>query len=138
MIEAMKDTNFNLRLEAAHLYRCLFKRDLPDLLALHYIDAHESLSDEWKVTGDQAHTLQLIVENGLSATAVEPWLRRRGSHHIVSAKLLLLVHLDECGHRDAGILRNTRLGRFGLLLSVIRGGISLFYGLYLKKRYGLV
>lgn len=134
----MNGTDLNLKLEAAHLYHCLFNRELPETIALYYISAHLSLSEHWDIPGEQAQTLGLIVRNELPATAVEPWLRQKGSRHIVSAKLLLLAYLDECSSGERGVLRNTRLRRIGLLSTVISGFVSLAYGFYLKKRYGLV
>jgi len=134
----MNVIDLNLKLEAGHLYRCLFKRELPEATALYYISALGSLSEHWSASEEQAQTLQLIVRKELPATAIEPWLRQKGSRHIVSAKLLLLAHLDECSGGERGALRNTRLGRIRLLATVVRGVVSLAYGYYLKKRYGLV
>jgi hypothetical protein len=135
---AMQDNDLNLRQEAEHLYRCLFDRQLPEKLADHYIGAHRSLSEQWGIQSAEARTLHLIVAKKLNATAIEPWLRRKGAHHIVSLKLLLLVYLDECGSGPSGVVRNTRLNRVQLLSVVIRGLVGLLHGRYLKARHGLV
>ena len=107
----MQNTDLNLVREAEHLYRSLFNCEIPAGLVGGYVDVHRSLAKEWHPTPAEERTLHLIVELSLDAAALEPWLRRKGSLHIVSVKLLLLAYLDECAAGRSGVLRNTWSGR---------------------------
>jgi len=132
------DTHVELRREAEHLFRCLFGGELPSALAANYLKVHECLAELHDLPVNELGTLRIIVDKRLDAAAVEPWLRRQGRRHALSAKLLLVIYLAECGGSPAGSLRRGAPGRRVLFLSTLGGMVGLLRGFYLKVRYGLV
>jgi hypothetical protein len=131
-------TNAELRREAEHLFRCLLDTEPPSALAAHYLEVHECLVELQELPVDELRTLRLIVDNRLDAAAVEPWLRRKGRRHALSAKLLLVVYWVECGGSPVGSLRQGARGWRVLVFSTLGGIAGLLRGFYLKVRYGLV
>ncbi len=127
-----------LKREGEHLYRCLFGEEAPSSLIGHYLDVHDCLAELRDIPVEQSRTMHVIVGKRLNAVAIQPWLRRKGRRHVLSAKLLLIAYLAECGGKQAGFSRHTRQGRGALMFTVLRGFFGLLRGQYLKMRHGLL
>lgn len=131
-------TDNDLKHEAEHLFGCLFNEAAPPELATLYLRAHESLTELGDFPTRELQTVSRIVNRRLNAAMIEPWLRRKnGRRHAVSAKLLLLVYLAECGYAPPGALRCGPQSRFGIVSAALRGFVGLTCGYYFKVRYGL-
>lgn len=132
------DTQEWLKTEAQHLYRCLFGGDTASALIENYQNAHGCLKELADLPAEQLNTVRTIVEKGLDATSIEPWLRRMDRRHALSAKLLLVAYLAECSGRSYKSCRYVRLGRFTMLFAMLRSIVDLLRGRYLKVRFELV
>lgn len=87
-----------LTTEAAHLHACLFNSPpAPEFLS-RYVKAHATLV-ALAMPGSTEHVaVQRIVLRRLDVAAIEPWLRgAAGPRHLLCRKVLLTLHLSECG-----------------------------------------
>ena len=133
------DAYVELGREAGHLFTCLFGEAPPPKLTEQYVHAHQILRELREFPAPELHTMRLIVSKRLNAAMIEPFLRRKhGRRHAVSAKLLLLVYLAECGEVQPGALRGGPQSRFAIVSAASRGVAGLLVGLYLKVRHGLL
>lgn len=127
-----------LRQEARHLHRCLFRLEaLPSTIA-YYLQVHVMLPELRDAQPEQLRTVQKIVAARLDAVAIEPWLRRGKRRHALTSKLLLLAYLAECGGQHSSLMRRDAGGCLSLLVDVLRGGFGLLRGRFQKVRYGLL
>ena len=135
----VQNTHKKLRQEVEYFYHCLFGGDAPPELIAYYLDAHEILLDLRDLPADQLRTVHDIVEKKLDAAAIEPWLRCKGSRHALSAKLLLIAYLVECGAgRQPGQFQHISSGWVALVSAALGGFVGLLRGRYLKARHGLI
>lgn len=133
------DTDIDLKSEVGHLFACLFGEASQLQLVERYICAHKNIMELRDFPDVELRTVRIIVNKRLNAAMIEPWLRRKNRRrHAVSAKLLLLVYLAECGDESSGALRRGAQGRFQVVFAATRGVLGLLGGFYLKLRHGLV
>lgn len=78
------------------LHRQIFGRVAPPGLVQHYVRAHAELADLTEASQQEIRTVRIVVERGLDASAIEPWLRSRPTTHLLTRKLLLVAYLAEC------------------------------------------
>jgi hypothetical protein len=84
--------------EATHLHACLFNAPAGPEFIARYVKAHGVLLALAASTGPEDAAIRRIVERGLDAAAIEPWLRGApGRRHLLCRKVLLALHLSECG-----------------------------------------
>lgn len=126
-----------LQQEAVHFYKCMFNDHPTQDLIKNYISAHADLNELNNLPDDQNCTIFKIVKKNMNAVVIEPWLRKNGDRHGLSAKLLLVSYLTECGGGHSKFRRN-KTNKFVFLMVVLKGFLGLFYGYYLKVRHGLV
>lgn len=130
-----------LERECKHLYSCLFKRQSPHKLVEDYVRAHMELVALRDYPPEEAATIGKILDKGLNAAAIEPWLRRKVSRHALTRKLLLVAYLAESGGGHEEFCR-TPAGRIkgwaALLLEGAKGAGALVTGYAEKTFYGLV
>ena len=127
-----------LRQEAEHLHRCLFRREaLPPFVA-SYFRVHAILPELRTFSPEQLRTVNIIVAARLDAVSIEPWLRRCRKRHALTSKLLLVAYLAECDGQHASFSRRDVGGYFTLFLAGLRGGIGLLHGRFQKAWHGLV
>ncbi|MDD2768532.1 MAG: hypothetical protein PHT19_07340 [Methylococcus sp.] len=131
-------THADLRQEAEHFYCCLFGSEAPPALIMHYLAVHQCLTELSEVSVEHSRTLRIIIGRRLNAAAIEPWLRRKGRRHALTAKLLLVVYLAECGSGHIGFSRHVRVERGALIFAALRGLAGLCHGYYLRRYHGLV
>ena len=135
------DDDAFLKKECRHLYSCFFKRMAPERLVRDYVRAHMELASLRECPAEEAATLEKIVEKGLNAAAIEPWLRRKGNRHALTRKLMLIAYLAESGGGHEEFSRQP-LGRLGgwpaLILAGVRGAAGMALGYAEKTFYGLV
>lgn len=127
-----------LEQEGRHLYRCLFQKQAPSELMVHYCEAHENLPALRAIPYEQYRSLRIIVDKQLDAAAIEPWIRDPGRRHALSAKLLLLAYLDECSGNQSGLRRQPIPSRTSMAWTIMRGFFCLLHGRYQKIRHGLL
>lgn len=126
--------------EAAYLHQQLLRRVAPAALVENYLRAHAELPELSEAHAAQLRTVRVIVERGLDALGIEPWLRTRRVRHMLTRKLLLLAYLTECDagqpefrHRSTGSwLAWPRMG-----CAVVIAGVSLLRGRMQIGRHGL-
>ncbi|MDE7370523.1 MAG: hypothetical protein K2N07_02025 [Desulfovibrio sp.] len=130
-----------LEKECRHLHSCFFKRDAPETLVQEYVRAHAELAALRDIPAEEEMTLRTILDKGLNAAAIEPWLRRKGHRHALTRKLMLIAYLAECGGGHEEFLREPRgrlAGWTGMLLAGVKGAGALAAGYAEKTFYGLV
>lgn len=86
----------DLTREVEILHRQFFRREAPQKLIENYIKAHAELPDMARSSDSELRTVRMIIEKGLNAPGIEPWLRSGPERHLLSRKLLLLAYLAEC------------------------------------------
>lgn len=127
--------------ECRYLYSCFFKREAPAGLVHEYVRAHRELPALRDYPEEDGRTLRRIVEKRLHAVAIEPWLRRKGSRHALTRKLLLLAFLAEAGGGHSEFSRRASgplLGWLALAGNGVMGVVDLALGYAEKTFYGLV
>lgn len=127
--------------EAQFLHRGFFKRGASVQFVDAYCRAHRDLPDLQAFSAAELATVQTIVERKLNALAIEPWLRRPGKRHALSAKLLLVAYLAESDASHAEFSREIRpvrciLCRF--VAACLAAGGQLVWGRVMRARHGLV
>lgn len=130
-----------LEKECRDLYFSFFKRKAPERLVREYVRAHMELASLREYPAEEAATIGKILEKGFNAAAIEPWLRRKGSRHALTRKLLLIAYLAESGggHEEFSRQPSGRLGGWtAILLAGMRGTVDLALGYAEKAFYGLV
>jgi hypothetical protein len=132
------DNHVMLKREAAYFFWCLFDSTASSDLIENYSKAHECLIDLRSLPADELLTVGVIIEKRLNAAFVEPWLRRKGGRHALSAKLLLILYLVECSGGTDGVFRRGTQNWLEILILVIAGFFGLMRGAYVKVRHGLV
>jgi hypothetical protein len=142
-IEATSNTSNqdDIEYEAEYLYHSLFSRKAPDSVIRLYTEAHIDLPElrfEGIKESRQLDTLEVVLSKKLNAVAIEPWLRKGNLRHPLSAKLLLLAYIAESGGQHQEFSRNLNSGWLDLIKTGSSSMFQLLYGLYLKRRYGLV
>lgn len=88
-----------LRREAEYLHQALFGYAPSTATSDYYVRAHSMLSFLSQASETERSLVQCVVDRGLDAMGIEPWLRGGGKRHLLSAKLFLLAYIGEC---DAG------------------------------------
>lgn len=130
-----------LEKECGHLYSCFFRREVSEGLVREYVRAHGELAALREYAPEEAATLEKIVEKGLNAAAIEPWLRRKGTRHALTRKLMLIAYLAESGggHEEFARQPSGRPGGWAVMLRAgVRGAVDLARGYVQKTFYGLV
>ena len=127
--------------ECRYLYSCLFRTSAPSRIIQKYVLAHKELPSLRECPAQEYATVQTIVDRRLDATAIEPWLRRKGNRHALTQKLLLLAYLaerdgvrEEFSRRAQGRVR----GWVALIFGGMKGLALLAVGYAEKRVYGLV
>jgi hypothetical protein len=121
--------------EVQVLHLQFFRRPAPQGLIEAYLKFHA------ESTKDELRTVATVVNNGLDALGMEPWLRGGSSRHLLSRKLLLIAYLAEC---DAAHLESSRgvQGRWRsfvqLCVSTLTGSGHLLKGRFQKALHGLL
>lgn len=131
----------DLTREAEILHRQFFRRDAPLGLIEGYTRAHAELPDIARASDSELRTVRIVIERGLDALGIEPWLRSGPERHLLSRKLLLIAFLAECdaAHPE---FRQEMDGRFRSLAQLGRSGalavIRLIRGRLQKAFHGLL
>ena len=140
MAVAGKDSPY-LENECRHLHFCLFIREAPEKLVREYVRAHAELATLRDIPAEEDATLRKIVRKRLNAAAIEPWLRRKGSRHALTRKLMLVAYLAESGGGHAEFLHaptGRAAGWGAMLLAGAKGAGALAVGYAEKILHGLV
>jgi len=127
--------------EVEVLHRQFFRRDAPHGLIENYMRAHAELPDMARVSNSELRTVQIIIEKGLDALGIEPWLRSGPERHLLSRKLLLIAYLAECdaAHPEFRQEANGHACSFAQLCrSTMLAAIHLLRGRLQKTLYGLL
>lgn len=127
--------------ECRYLYFCFFKKTPSPWLIREYIRAHKELSSLHDFPDREYATIRKILEKRLDATAIEPWLRRKGERHALTRKLMLISFLAECGGEQQAFCRQAQgriRGWLALALGALQGAGALAVGYAEKTFYGLV
>lgn len=124
--------------EAAYFYCALFREQLPENIRGLYCKAHAALPDEFASTAREAHTVTAIMRHALDPVGIEPWLRKKNAHHLLTRKLLLLAYLHECGGGRVSVADGRLGGGLDMFLTICGAAFSLTRGLLQKRRYGLL
>src|SRR2546425_9170323 len=79
--------------EVEHLFQALFGEEVPQSIKARYRDAHEHM---FKTRcHNETRTVGVVVQKRLDAEAVESYLRRKGTPHLLTMKMQLLIYLAE-------------------------------------------
>jgi hypothetical protein len=132
-----KELENQLIAEVEHFYFCLFNFCAPKNIVDDYIKVHNFMPELNNPPLSEKRTLDRIIGNRINVTYVEPWLRRKGRRHVLSAKLLIIVYLVECTGGLKGHMRQGNQGLPQFLHAFLTGVVGLLYGLYIKVVYGL-
>lgn len=127
--------------EVAYLYSAMFARAVPEELLRGYLRAHSQMSDLGELPPAELNTVRIIVERRLDALGIEPWVRKRKTRHALSAKLLLVCYLAECGGRHQGLVpayRGRLVGWWTIVAASFRAVTRMLRGRVQMGRYGLV
>ncbi|MGC3987901.1 MAG: hypothetical protein QM777_26010 [Pseudorhodoferax sp.] len=127
--------------EARFLHQHFFGRGASAQFVDAYCRAHSDLPELQAFKAVELATVRTIVERDLDALAIEPWLRRPGRRHPLSAKLLLVAYLAEADASHAEFSRGTPSVRCTLCRFVtvcIAAGTQLLWGRVLRARHGLI
>lgn len=130
-----------LNREANALYHQFFRHAAPQGLTESYTRAHAEMPGLAQVTDSELRTVRLVIERGLDALGIEPWLRSNSGRHLLSRKLLLIAYLAECDVTHPEYRQEVK-GRFRsfvlLVRSVALAAIRLVRGRLQKTLYGLL
>lgn len=130
-----------LKKEACYLHLCFFHKQPDEIFVSNYLAAHIELPELRYFPEEQLRSVRIIVESGLNAMGIEPWLRRSGIRHPLTSKLMLVAYLSECDSRHRDFSRKSS-GRYKawlcMFLNLFRSVLSLSSGYISKKRYKLV
>jgi hypothetical protein len=127
--------------EARFLHQRFFRREASSTLIAAYCRAHRELAELRAFDAVELTTVNRIVDRKLSAVAIEPWLRRSGRRHALSAKLLLVAYLAESDTAHAEFSRDAPPARCALCRFVgtcVVAGLQLLWGRLQRARHGLV
>lgn len=127
--------------EVEYLHALLFGRAPPPLLVDAYLRAHTLVPAFRNLDPLEQRTVATVVRLRLDALGIEVWLRRPRTRHALSAKLLAIAYLAECGGSHPEFARSWEDGaatawhipQYGL-----RGLFRLATGAIQKVRHGLV
>ena len=126
--------------EATHFFHGLFGGEAPQSIKIRYRNAHEYMFNE--SLEQELQTVRLLVEHRLDAEAVEAFLRRKDSPHILTLKMQLLVYLAELHASGYRVFVNEADARGRAALTILgalaRWPYMLLKGAYLTWRYQLV
>lgn len=129
-----------LRAECTFFYRCMFGRDPTDRFIQYYLDVHTSRSELCTPEFLNNQSVKVIKHKKLNAVHIEPWLRKPGKNHPLSAKLLVITYVAECDATHSEFSRSATgivLGKFHLFFRLVVAAFQLMHGYILVKRYGL-
>lgn len=127
--------------EVQVLHLQFFRRPAPQSLVEAYLKFHVDSLMLMQATDDELRTVVVVVNKGLDALGIEPWLRGGSARHLLSRKLLLIAYLAEC---DAAHLESSRgvRGRWRSLVQLFRSTVigtgHLLKGRLQKALYGLL
>lgn len=94
-----------------------------------------------RIDDTEVQTVRTVIEKKLDAIAVEPWLRNKYRHHLLSKKIFLISYISECDaeHIEYNNHIENRFIYFAVMMfECVRASFNLAQGLYLKVRHGLV
>lgn len=127
--------------EVEVLHRQFLRRDAPLGLIEGYTRAHVELPGLARADDSELRTVRIVIERGLDALGVEPWLRSGSGRHLLSRKLLLIAYLAECDAAHPEFRQEVR-GRVSSFVDLGRSGalaaIRLLRGRIQKAWYGLL
>ena len=127
--------------EARYLHHRLFGRDPSDNLVDAYVRAHTEIPELYAADARQLSSVNFIVSRGLDAVGIEPWFRGKARRHALSAKLLLLCFLAECGASHPEFTRRAASDRMALARisnTTLTAILRLLRGRVQKGWHGLV
>jgi len=129
-----------LEKEAQYLYQQLFASLPSEMVVQDYVRAHSEIAALANPPVTQMRTLDVIVERGLDANGIEPFLRSGQSRHLLGKKMLLLAYLAQCSaaRETQAPARNPWWVLLEMSACVTAGAYSLARGYYQKWRYGLL
>jgi len=126
--------------EAEHLFQALFGEEVPQSIKARYRDAHQHMFR--KSCQNEIHTVGVVVQERLDAGAVESFLRLKGTPHLLTLKMQLLIYLSELSPAYCDLFVNQADARFRALATIITSSLkwpySFIKGAYLTWRYELV
>ena len=129
-----------LRSEARYLHRLLFKSEIVNEMTDSYVLAHEFIKPSG--SNEQLRTVQLVIDNGLDAEAVELALRKSHPRHPLRQKMQILTYLAEADQLHYSFFINTDNSFVKAILSltgqIFRTIGKLLLGKLLVWRYNLV
>lgn len=130
-----------LEKEVYHLHQSLFGRPPSASVVNHYFQAHIIMPEFHRIDDTEVQTVRTVIEKKLDAIVVEPWLRNKNRHHLLSKKIFLISYISECDaeHIEYNNHIENRFIYFAVMMfECVRASFNLAQGLYLKVRYGLV
>ena len=123
------------------LHRQFFHTAAPPGMVENYIKAHAEVTELSWAGEMELRTVNIIIEKGLDALGIEPWLRSGPRRHLLTRKLLLIAYLAECDGRHPGFRYEVR-GWFRsisqLFSSASSACLHLLRGRLQKTYYGLL
>ena len=131
----------NFTREVKILHRQFFLCDASDGLIENYMRAHAELPDLARASDSELRTVRIIIEKGLNALGIEPWLRTGKERHLLSRKLLLIAYLAECDAEHPKFrqeIKGSLRGFIQLFRCSGLGAIHLINGRFQKALYELL
>ena len=126
--------------QVEHFFHALFGEEVPQSIKARYRDAHQHMFE--RSCQNETHTVEVVVQEQLDAGAVESFLRRKGTPHLLTMKMQLLIYLSELSPTYCDLFVNQTDSRFRALAAIITSSLKwpycLIKGAYLTWRYELV
>lgn len=130
----------SLTQQVEHLFRSIFGEEVPQSIKARYHDAHRHMFTRRCQT--EARTVEVVTRERLDAVAVESFLRRKGTPHLLTMKMELLIYLAELSPAYCDLFVNQTDSRSRAIAAIITSSLKWPYcfikGAYLAWRYGLV
>src|SRR5438874_1742564 len=108
--------------EAKHFFHLLFGDEAPQGIRDRYRDAHEHMFSEG--AEEEMHTVEVVVEKRLDADAIESFLRRRDTPHLLTMKMQLLIYLSELSSTHCALFVNQVDSRYRAAAAIITSGLK--------------
>src|SRR5437879_1782218 len=129
-----------LEWEADHFFRTLCHLEAPQSIKARYRDAHGHMFR--RSCQDETHTVEVVVQERLDAEAVESFLRRKGTPHLLTMKMQLVIYLSELSPGFCDLFVNQTDSRSRAVAAIVGASLkwpySIVKGAYLTWRHSLV
>jgi len=126
--------------QVEHFFYVLFGEEVPKSIKARYRGAHQHMFK--RSCPNETHTVEVVVQERLDAGAVESFLRRKGTPHLLTMKMQLIIYLSELSPTHCDLFVNQTDSRSRAVAAIITSSVkwpySIIKGAYLTWRYELV